>query len=61
MQVVIYLRIRECYGCGQVIENSGIANYILMDEDVHSAQDVIDKMIPITEYVKLHPNIYFCL
>ena len=26
---------------------------------VHSAQDVIDKMIPITEYVKLHPNIYF--
>ena len=43
----------------QVIENSGIANYILMDEDVHSAQDVIDKMIPITEYVKLHPNIYF--
>lgn len=45
--------------CGQVIENSGIANYILMDEDVHSAQDVIDKMIPITEYVKLHPDIYF--
>lgn len=44
---------------GQVIENSGIANYILMDENVHSAQDVIDKMIPIKEYVKLHPDIYF--
>lgn len=50
---------RNAMVCGQVIENSGIANYILMDEDVHSAQDVIDKMIPITEYVELHPNIYF--
>lgn len=50
---------RNAMVCGQVIENSGIANYILMDEDVHSAQDVIDKMIPITEYVKLHPDIYF--
>lgn len=50
---------RNAMVCGQVIENSGIANYILMDEDVHSAQDVIDKMIPITEYVKLHSNIYF--
>ena len=50
---------RNAMVCGQVIENSGIANYILMDEEVHSAQDVIDKMIPITEYVKLHPNIYF--
>ena len=50
---------RNAMVCGQVIENSGIANYILMDEDVHSAQDLIDKMIPITEYVKLHPNIYF--
>ena len=50
---------RNAMVCGRVIENSGIANYILMDEDVHSAQDVIDKMIPITEYVKLHPNIYF--
>lgn len=50
---------RNAMVCGRVIENSGIANYILMDEDVHSAQDVIDKMIPITEYVELHPNIYF--
>lgn len=50
---------RNAIVCGQVIEDSGIANYILMDEDVHSAQDVIDKMIPITEYVKLHPDIYF--
>ena len=44
---------------GKVIENSGIANYILVDEDVHSAQDVIDKMLPIKEYVKKYPDIYF--
>lgn len=50
---------RNAMICGQVSENSGIANYILMDEDVHSAQDVIDKMILITDYVKMHPDIYF--
>lgn len=44
---------------GEVIENSGVANYILMNEDVHSAQDVVDKMIPIKEYVMMHPDIYF--
>lgn len=44
---------------GQVIENCGVANYILMDESVVSAQDVIDKMVPIEDYVKMHPDIYF--
>lgn len=44
---------------GKVIENSGIANYILMNENVNSAQDVIDNMMPIKEYVKKHPDIYF--
>lgn len=50
---------RNALVSGQVIENSGIANYILMDENVNSAQDVTDRMIPIKEYVKMHPNIYF--
>ncbi len=50
---------RNAMVAGQVIENSGIANYILMDENVHSAQDVIDKMVPIKEYVNMHPDIYF--
>lgn len=45
--------------CGQIIRDSGVANYILMDENVYSAQDVIDKMIPIREYVMMHPDIYF--
>lgn len=50
---------RNAMVAGQVVENSGVANYILMDENAHSAQDVIDKMIPITEYVKMYPDIYF--
>ena len=44
---------------GKVIENSGVANYILMNENIHSAQDVIDKMVLIEDYVRMHPNIYF--
>lgn len=44
---------------GKRIENSGVANYILMDENISSAQDVIDNMIPIKEYVKMYPDIYF--
>lgn len=50
---------RNAMVAGNVIENCGVANYILMDEDVHSAQDVIDKMVPIKEYVRMHPEIYF--
>ena len=50
---------RNASVCGNNIPNSGIANYILMDESVKSAQDVIDKMIPIREYVYRHPEIYF--
>ena len=46
---------------GKVIENSGIANYILMNENVNSAQDVIDNMMPIKEYVKKYPDIYLTL
>ena len=44
---------------GEVIKNSGVANYILMDDNVNSAQDVIDKMISIESYVKNHPDIFF--
>lgn len=50
---------RNAMVAGQMIENSGVANYILMDEAVYSAQDVIDKMVPIKKYVMIHPDIYF--
>ena len=44
---------------GKIIANCGVANYILMDENISSAQDIVDKMIPIAEYVRMHPEIYF--
>lgn len=44
---------------GQIINNSGVANFILMDDSANTTQDVIDKMIPIKEYVMAHPDIYF--
>lgn len=50
---------RNAMVAGRMIKNSGVANYILVDGDVHSAQDVIDKMVPIKEYVMMHPDIYF--
>lgn len=50
---------RNAMIAGKVIKNSGVANYILTDKNVYSAQDVIDKMIPIQKYVMLHPDIYF--
>lgn len=40
------------------IEDSGVANYLLMSSEVKTAQDVIDKMIPIDDYVKCHPKLY---
>lgn len=45
--------------CGKIIPNSGVANYILMDESVKTAQEVIDKMMLIQEYVRNHSEIYF--
>ena len=44
---------------GKIIVNSGVANYILVDEHIHNAQDIVDKMIPIGDYVQMHPEIYF--
>lgn len=43
----------------EVIENSGVANSIIMNDHLFSTQDVIDNMIPIEEYVRRHPHIYF--
>lgn len=50
---------RNAYVCEKMIPNSGVANYILMDESVKTTQEVVDKMISIQEYVQSHPEIYF--
>lgn len=44
---------------GRTIRDSGVADYILMTDRVASAQDIIDRMIPIEVYIQDHPNIYF--
>lgn len=44
---------------GKIIHNSGVADYILVTDSVNSAQDIIEQMIPISEYIEMHPDIYF--
>ncbi len=45
---------------GQTIENSGIAEYIYEEiTPAHSAQDVIDSMLTIDEFLSIYPNIYY--
>jgi hypothetical protein len=50
---------RNAFVNGRIIPESGVADYILITDRVKSAQDIIDRMIPIEEYVRKHPNIYF--
>lgn len=50
---------RNAFVNGRTVHDSGIANYILVSDRVHCAQDVIDQMTPIGEYVQRNPHIYF--
>lgn len=42
-----------------IIPNSGVAEFILVDDNVSSAQDIVDKMEYIKDYIKAHPDVYF--
>ena len=44
---------------GRVVANSGVANYLLISDNVKSAQEVVDTMISIDNYVAQYPKIYF--
>ena len=47
---------------GIIIKNSGIANCILIVDDVNSfkcAQDVVNALIPMNSYVSSNPDMYF--
>lgn len=50
---------KDAFVNGRRVYNSGVADYILVTDYVNSAQDIIDQMIPISEYIEMHPNIYF--
>ncbi|WP_288957564.1 hypothetical protein [uncultured Thomasclavelia sp.] len=53
---------KNSYVLGNMILNSGIADFIF-EESKHNkavkAQDVIDNMLSIEDYLKIYPNIYF--
>lgn len=45
---------------GETIENSGVANYILVeDRPINTLQEAIDALNTIEEYVAYNPNVYF--
>ena len=44
---------------GKLIDDSGIANFILIGETGFNSAEVIDKLISVKDYVKLHPKVYF--
>ena len=51
---------RDAYVNGHQISRSGIANYILFENtSFKNAQEAINSLISITDYVNSHPNIYF--
>lgn len=50
---------RHAFVNGRKIQNSGIANYILINENVNTTQEVINSIISINKYVDLNPSIYF--
>ncbi len=44
---------------GEVIDNSGIANFMLVEDDIKSVQEIFDNIYTIDEYVNKHPVVYF--
>ncbi len=44
---------------GVEIENSGVAEYILVGENFNSAQAIIDALQSINEYTQRHPQLFF--
>ena len=50
---------KNASGNGEMIVNSGIANYILMNDKVSTTQEVIDSLITIEDYVDANPTVYF--
>lgn len=45
---------------GSVIKDSGVANYILVTDDLSTLQRIVDQLIPIDEYAHTHEVFYAC-
>ncbi len=51
---------RDASVCGMIIKDSGIAEFIFEEiEPVFSAQEVVDRMQTIDEFLEEYPNIYY--
>ena len=50
---------RNAKVCGEIIVNSGVANYFLQGNEFSSAQDVLAHIEPMDEYITNCPEIYF--
>lgn len=44
---------------GEIIENCGVANCILMNDEVRTTQEIVDNLYSIEEYVERYPTVYF--
>lgn len=44
---------------GIMIQNCGVANYVLMNDGVATTQEVIDNLYTIEDYVDMYPTVYF--
>lgn len=49
----------NAYVNGNQVKNSGVANYIIMNDNINTAQEVFDNIYTIDEYVDKYPKIYF--
>lgn len=52
---------KNAYVEGTIVENSGVANYILIIKQSknYTLDEILHSLIPIEEYVKKHPHIYY--
>lgn len=46
---------------GRTVQNSGVADYIIVGDNFKTTQEVVNNMQPIKEYVKQHPKVYVAL
>lgn len=49
----------NAFVCGQRINDSGIADFILMQNALDSGQAVIDSMVQIAQYIAVNPSLFF--
>jgi len=52
---------KNAYIEGEIVENSGVANYILIIDESkeYTLNDILNRLIPIEKYAEMHPHIYY--